>query len=201
MGYQICFNSRDIRRYLKQYGRGPYSQDDDLMLACVMAKFHEKEFGGEYLTCFELKEKYSNEYGGTKKINIEEMRDIFNNRVEKDTPKDFIIMKNEKVDGKFNTIPFQFKRIVNKKKSPTTDSIVDYINNIKFKYYKTNIYLLIAILTDQRIELDQIKNRINTKNYPFSKIMFYAMSGNDFLIGEIWPKDGYNTYSLQDLIG
>lgn len=201
MAYRICLEKQAIRDYLKEYGKGPYTQDDDLMLGLAIARFHEHVIGGEFLVCLELKDSYANEYGVKKKMGVDEIRKYLQERLEKKTPIDFTILRKQKVNGSFQKLDFQLKRVLSKGgASPTTGTIISLIDKVNKKYQKSEVLLIIAIETDQEINFPKVQKHINKVGVPFKRVMFFAKSEDNYLVGEIWPGGGWNPYKLSELV-
>jgi len=194
----VCFSKQAIRDYLKNFGKGPNSKDHELLIGLALANFHEDVFLMPSNICFEIQSRYIPEFNGVKQVNLSlsEIEKIINLQKKEDTDIDVSIISNIG-QGNMTARHFQLKRIFH----ATTKKIIDTVNGYSKRYPKTNTTLLIAILADNvEIDFPAIARGIATEIFPFSKLMYFGGSGNEILIGELWPSNGENTYSVQELV-
>ncbi|MDD2625775.1 MAG: hypothetical protein PHR55_03355 [Bacilli bacterium] len=195
----VLFDEKGIRSFIKEYGKGPNSKDYELVVAVVLKRFCELQFGEEHCIAFKIKDKYVDRRKGD--LAIEELFTILRKQIDEDDPMDVGIVRGNVKNAEKKGMSFQLKRFGKDPKKDDTEALSNFINvEIPRKYQKTETSLLIILETKKQLDFDFIKKSLIVKNYPFNKIMFIWMSSEKVYIGEIWPQCGMNEYDSNDLI-
>lgn len=201
----VFLDEKAIRAFLKLYGRGPNSKDYEFLMAILLKRFCELQWGQNCCMAFKLKEKYANNLPGFNFGSIEEVRDILRKQIDEDDSIDVAIVRGRtdnpenKPDEKGPA--FQLKRFGKNTTADDVNALIDYLNNkIPKKYAKTLTSLVVILDTKKEIDFKMVRDSLITENYPFIRIMVMWMESNKVCIGEIWPEFGVNEYDPHMLI-
>ncbi len=195
---------RTLKALLKKVNIKSDSQNYELIISLLLSGFYRKLWKTDTLIGFKLKDKYARDIPDKGKANLLLIREILRRYTDSNTPIDVVISpgKIKYMDRKTSKgIAFQLKRFRKHKKGDITETLLEYLNKeIPRRYTKTNTKLLIIPEDVSFVDWEIISKRFNSKNYPFSAVMFYSVSSERVFIGEIWPNPGMNKYRPSELL-
>lgn len=175
----------------------------ELFIALALNKFCEKQFGCKCRIGLELQEKYQRDFPDYNKITLLELNDIILKNVEENTAVDVAIAKMPKNPERKDVnegMNFQIKRFGKDKYKQNTESLINFLNDIRKKYVKTETQLAVLLETPEEIDLKLLQSSINTNNYPFEKIILLGLSENKYInFYGIWPESGWSRFNLENL--
>lgn len=199
----IYFEEQPIIDYLKLYGYGHNSKDYELAVSIWIKRFYEKssKTNSPYCVAFELKEELTKTNPNFDSTNIEDVKDVIENRRREDTPLDFILVQGTAFSKPTTGWGFQLKRFGKNIKRNFEQELVDYINKLLKKNQPGEAGLIVIPEADenlQPIEVQELKNvglkteRITQKLKPnansYKLIKFLNITDSEMLLTELWPK-------------
>lgn len=188
-----------IRAFLTKYGKGYKSKDHEFAIAVHVKRIFEKVWGKECCIAFELKEPLSEhikDLAALERINF-----ILRNKTKEDTPIDFAIVRGNTKQHEADGFAFQLKRFGIGIHHDFKDKLADYITkDIPKKTGKCeNVGLIIVLDPDENLDKEELKQinenfglqefreRLQIKNYPYEKIYLLGKDTNLMHLTEIWP--------------
>jgi hypothetical protein len=194
------FTEEAVLQFLKSSGKGSNSKDYEFLLAVILLRFLQTKWKEPCRIGLKIDPKYKEKYPNGS-FNILDIVDAIRNGLEENNPIDFYICKGE--GQKVKSQAFQVKRfgIEKGEKNLTTDDLIDFLNKkIRKKYTEIPMTKLFVALEPNinTIDFGKVKEMVDTRNYPFTAIMFGWQKGNDIFIGEIYPSFCMDKFNIND---
>jgi len=197
MNSEVFYTSEAVKDFLVKFGKGPQSKDYEFVAALMLKNFCEKQWGKKCEIGFELKPDYARQLPEIDNPNLTKIAELFRKGIEENTPTDCIIATTGK---ERKELRFQLKRFGIGRDKKDTRELTEYLNSLNWSYAKSKNALLISLDKGVEVEFPKIKEIFDTKNFPFSKLMFCWMENGLVCVGEIYPQYGMEEYRLDDMV-
>lgn len=195
----IWLSAEDIRNYLVEKGGTESSKDSELLTALMLNKFCEKQWRVDCHIGLELSGKYEREIKKKEVIDFKKLEEFIEKMTEEATPVDIAIGKKIIENNKIPSALFQIKRFGKDPKKKSTNDLIEYLNDLKRQYAKANMTRLVIVLeTDQELDFNLIKQKLNTKDFPFHEIMLIGKVKNELNFYGVYPQCGMESISLSE---
>lgn len=188
---KIFFEDWVVKDCLKGQNVNNKTKTVELLVGLVLLKFCERQWNSKCWIGLEIKDKCQRDIPERGAAMLEELWGIIHNKIEEDTDVDITIAKMPKYETDVSKgMQFQVKRFKNIK-NQDTNSLIQYLNYDSRKKYsrKTWTNLVVLMETPKTINLKYLRESIDTKNYPFEKIILISVFQKryiDFYV--IWPE-------------
>lgn len=187
--------------YLKNIREITKTKHYELLIALVLNKFCERQWGTKCSIGLEIKNKHSKDVSNNGLATLQELDEIITKKVEEDTSIDIMIGRKTLKKEKNITqgMAFQLKRFGINKKYQGANELMNSLNSYSKKYHKSEISLVVIIESLEKFDLNKIALAIQTNNYPFQKIIFIGISQNKVNFYGIWPEMGWSVFNLKTM--
>ena len=172
----VWFEDWVIVDYLKNIGKTTKTKHYELLIALVLNKFCERQWGIKCSIGLEIKNKYSKDIPNNGLATLQELDEIIMKKVEENTSIDIMIGRKtlKKERNIMQGMAFQLKRFGINKKDQGANELVDLLNSYSKKYSKSNASLVVII---ESLKFDRNKiTEIQTNNYPFQKHSYWDIA-------------------------
>jgi hypothetical protein len=189
------FSAETIANFYRKKGKGPDSSDYELIISLLLKEFMDDMFKKEHIIGFHINNKFRDGLTKTAEVTLEMLEKIIRQYVDQSSPIDVLISaKNDPSRGS----AFQLKRFGKNVHQADTDSLVDYLNSLHFKYaeMKRPIRLVIVFDGNTAINFVEVSKAIISQKMPFTTVMYFFYSEGQLRIGELWPNNGFNRYQF-----
>lgn len=197
---RIFFDDWVIVDYLASQGNPKKTINVELLIGLMLNKFCEKQFSKKCWIGVEVGDQHLRELPDQGLVSLGDIDRIITKMVKQDSPVDVCIgIKPEGSKKVSRGMDFQIKRFGKKQGYQDTASLVNYLNSMKTSYGKTEASLVIIIETPEEIDLLSLQATIDTKDYPFRKIMMLGISGEKLNFYGIWPESGHSVFNTKTM--
>jgi hypothetical protein len=110
--------------------------------------------------------------------------------IKQDHDIDVVIARHTPNSSERDGVGFQIKRFNTYQTDTTTDGLIKFIKGQELKYIKTDTALVILLETGGTTKFTQVRDSIDPKHFPFSKLYFVGLYGDKLRFVEVWPDLG-----------
>jgi hypothetical protein len=188
------FGVSTLRELVEVYGEGPLpTKVYELHTALVLARFNLKQTGQHSNILLPLKSGFKNNEAAVK---------IIESYIDEDNPIDIQLLNADvplvqKATGKVKGIAFQIKRF--NLSGDSTRTLTKYlIEEIADHYAPVNAGLVLLFEGKGSANIQEVNEAFLARgSFPFGNIFYIAIE-ETVTVGEIWPKMGNTTFSMDE---
>lgn len=197
----VWIDEVQLREYIKYFGKGPLTQDDDFLAAIWVKRFFELKLNKPFVIGFKMATGRKEDLPDWNNATMGDLHNVLRKMRKQDDPIDFALSEGMARDTRGNAFAFQVKRFLRNDESDTTEAIVGYLNNIWKKYGKSRLKLsLFVIMGDASFDLKNIHEKLDSSKIPFSQIYFMGVKSPNVYFGELYPRVGVESFPIEKFI-
>lgn len=191
----VWIDEVQLREYLKYFGKGPLTQDDDFLAALWMKKLFEIKKGTPFTIGFKMNTERKDDLPDWGNATLGDFHNVMRKMRKQNDSVDFALSDGLTKDTRAIGFAFQVKRIIEKKSSK---KIAEYINNLWKKYGTRPLKLsLFLIMGDADLDLREVSGFMEKTKIPFNNIFFMGVKSSKVYFGQIYPELGVEMFPIE----
>ncbi len=196
------FTKQTVTAFLANQGK-ERTKDYEFAAALVICRLCERRWTEDCWIGIQIQAKYHNTlpaYNSQREITLEEVAQFLKERVDEDSPVDFVVAKRASMQGAQGMV-FQVKRFGIGRVKKDTDELIIYLNSYKIqKYGKINANLLICLDDGVNIEWQKFYSEFDAKKFPFNRLIFLWLSPDSAFLKDVYPIGATERFPLVEII-
>ena len=191
----VWIDEIQLREYIRYFGRGPLTQDDDFLAAIWMKKFYELKLNKSFTIGFKVATERKDDLPDWNNAVLGDLHHVLDKMRKQNDSIDFALSEGMARDTRGAGFAFQVKRLMSCQ--ITTQASADYINNLWKKYGTSRLKLaLFLIIGDASFDIKDVHELLDGSRIPFSQIYFMSVHSPHVYFGELHPRVGADKFPI-----
>ncbi|OGY52062.1 MAG: hypothetical protein A3J59_04060 [Candidatus Buchananbacteria bacterium RIFCSPHIGHO2_02_FULL_56_16] len=176
----------------------------ELLVGLMLCKFCEKQWSTKCTIGLPVMDRYEKEIPTNGMVDLAQLEDIVENKIDEATPTDIVIGRNEPETNRKGQLvsqgmSFQIKRFGKNPTAQDTEALINFITEEIPKKYPPNSGsgLIVLAETPEEIRLKEVAEKIQNTSHPFEKIIIIGLEEKRYLnFYGLWPNTGQCQFDL-----
>jgi len=197
----VWIDEIQLQEYLKHFGRGPLTQDDDFLAAIWMKRFYELKLNKPFTIGFKMTTGRKEDLPDWSTAMLSDLHTVLDKMRSQDDSLDFALSEGKALDTRGSAFALQVKRFIRSREADTTDAFAGYLNDSWRKYGKRRLKLtLLVVMGGVSFDLKEVHKKLDSSKIPFSKIYFMGVKSPNVYLGEIYPSVGVERFPIEKFL-